>query len=128
METKLAREMEKISGTAELGRTVMEEMSDAERYAEWTVATTMNSADFLDKAAEQRGVSQAERAAREERRERYLQRMNQIADTTNIKMLLTFDRATEDVNRRTVGDDVEDAQARLADFLFGRRSLPPGSR
>src|SRR6266545_536029 len=91
VETKLAREMEKIQGTAELGRTVMEEMSDSERYAEWTVAMTMNAADFLDKAADQRpgGASQAERVAREERRERYLQRMNQIADTTNIKMLMT---------------------------------------
>jgi hypothetical protein len=127
LEVRYARDVEKIQRIGEIGRCVADEISETERHVDYKAAITMSAADFLDNAA-QRGASPAEQSARRARRERYLERMNQIADATSIKTIMQFDQATENLSQRTFADAFQEVEAGLGDILLGRRSLPPSRR
>lgn len=132
VEVEFSRQMERIVATGEIGMAGMTALSEVERHATFKVATTAAAAALLARgAAATHGTSSVESQAQQKLFEGYARRMAQLAEMTNIKILQSVDRATDEFSKHTYVDAVEDFSARLSDTLIGRpdrKALPQGRR
>jgi hypothetical protein len=134
-ETEFNRQMERIVATGEIGMVGMSAMSEVARHAAFKVATTAAAADLLAKGAAATRPNTTATTAEQEVQQRlfesYTNRIAQLAEMTNIKVLQAVDRATEELGKRTFADVMEDFEARLTDAIAGRPNrpaLPSGRR
>jgi hypothetical protein len=135
IEAEFNQQMERLVATGEIGMVGMGAMSEVARHAAFKVATTASAADLLAKGAAATRPNSAVTPAEQEVQQRlfgdYTHHVAQLAEMTNIKILQTVDRATDQLSKRTLTDVLEGIDARLTDAIAGRPnrlSLPNGRR
>ncbi len=135
VEARFTQEIERMVAMGETGMVGMSAMSEVARHAAFKVATTGAAAELLAKGAEATrpnpNVTQAEQVTQQKLFEEYTNRMAQLAEITNIKILQAVDRATEQLSKRGVMDALEDFDAQITDAILGRPrrpALPRGTK
>lgn len=135
LETILTQDRDRIFAKAALGMMGMDTMGATDSYASWKMAQAALAAETAARGLEASGMmTEAARMAQEMRFASLANRMNQLTDMINIKVIQTVDQATEAVDYRTLGENLEILGAKAGDALLGRpfswnpALLPPGKK
>jgi hypothetical protein len=111
----LIRQSDEIQAIAAIGMEGMDAIAEVQTYAAWKVALAAAATEVAARSSTPAGT-----AVQQMLFENFANRLSQITDLTDIKIIQTVDEFTSSIHDPTFADALEGVKARIQDALLGR--------